>query len=124
MNRRTFSPPAIVLGLLIGLILLSVPGDPAFGETVEATQWAPYLEWTLEKQTHRGNPYDIRATVTFTHTHTGDRHVTETFYDGGETWKFRFTGGRSRPPAPTPTWTARRAPSSSVRTRTRSSAGS
>lgn len=94
MTRRTFVQPAVVSTLLFGLILLSAPGDPAFGEPVEATQWAPHVEWTVEKRAHRGNPYDIRATVTFTHTQTGDQHVTETFYDGGETWKFRFTGTR------------------------------
>jgi len=59
------------------------------------TQWSPFLEWSLENPSFAGNPYDLIATVTFTHTGVGESHTTEMFYDGGNTWKYRFTGTRS-----------------------------
>lgn len=58
-------------------------------------QWSPYLEWAIQNPTHSGNPYDLIATVTFTHTDSGETRVTEMFYDGGGTWKFRFTATKS-----------------------------
>jgi len=79
--------PALAL-----ILLLSMAGSSR-GDTVEATQWGPYLEWSLTKRAYRGDPYDIRATVTFTHA-AGEQRVTETFYDGAKTWKFRFVGSR------------------------------
>ena len=59
-----------------------------------ATQWAPYVEWSLSNSTYSGNPYDLIATATFVHNGSGETHTTEMFYDGGNTWKFRFTGTR------------------------------
>jgi len=56
-----------------------------------AAQWIP-LEWSLENPTHRGNPYDLIAAVRFVHSKSGEKHTTEMFYDGDNTWKFRFTG--------------------------------
>lgn len=56
-------------------------------------QWSP-LEWRLENPTFKGNPYDLIATVTFVHSKSGEKHTTEMFYDGENTWKFRFTGTR------------------------------
>ena len=83
---------AAVLALVVAL--LSVTPVSSGGETVEGTQWAPYLEWSLAKTAYRGDPYDVSAIVTFTHTASGRQRVTETFYDGNKTWKFRFTGTR------------------------------
>lgn len=54
------------------------------------TQWVP-LEWSVEAANVAGNPFDVIATVTFTHT-SGEVRQTEMFYNGGSTWKFRFTG--------------------------------
>ncbi|QXD16198.1 DUF5060 domain-containing protein [Rhodocaloribacter litoris] len=56
------------------------------------TLWAPYLEWEVENPSYSGNPFDLVATVTFTHSASGATHTTEMFYDGGDTWKWRFTG--------------------------------
>ncbi len=56
------------------------------------TLWAPYLEWEVTNPTYSGNPFDLVATVTFTHSTSGATHTTEMFYDGGDTWKWRFTG--------------------------------
>lgn len=58
------------------------------------TQWAPYLEWRLSKASHQGNPYDVVATATFTHDSSGERRTTGMYYDGGDTWAFRFTATR------------------------------
>ncbi|NIV92486.1 DUF5060 domain-containing protein, partial [candidate division KSB1 bacterium] len=39
--------------------------------------------------------FDLVATVTFVHNASGQTHTTEMFYDGDDTWKFRFTGTRT-----------------------------
>lgn len=57
--------------------------------------WAPYLEWSLENPGYQGNPFDLIAEVTFTHTESGEVRRTQMFYAGGHTWKFRFTGTRT-----------------------------
>jgi hypothetical protein len=59
-----------------------------------ARQWAPFAEWSLPNPTWEGNPFDVAASVAFRHPASGESHVTGMFYDGGETWKFRFTGTR------------------------------
>ncbi|MBL1276870.1 MAG: DUF5060 domain-containing protein [Ectothiorhodospiraceae bacterium] len=59
------------------------------------TMWAPYIEWTLDNTTYSGNPFDLVASVTFTHSDSGETHITEMFYAGGTNWKFRFTGTRT-----------------------------
>ena len=59
------------------------------------TQWGPFLEWRLENRSYPDDPFDLIATVTFTHPASGTQHTTETFYAGGSTWKFRFTGTRT-----------------------------
>ncbi len=52
--------------------------------------WQP-LEWSVENTSWSDNPFDLVAAVTFTHS-SGASHETEMFYDGDDTWKFRFTG--------------------------------
>jgi PKD repeat protein len=56
--------------------------------------WEP-VEWSLENTTYSGNPFDLDATVTFTHTASGESRRTGIFYDGNNMWKFRFTGTRT-----------------------------
>jgi hypothetical protein len=58
------------------------------------TLWSPYLEWSLPSANFSGNPFDVVATVTFVHTESGERRVTEMFYAGDDAWKFRFAGTR------------------------------
>lgn len=55
-----------------------------------ATIWQ-YEEWELENPSWDGNPFDVVAEVTATHT-SGAKREFEMFYDGGTSWKFRFTG--------------------------------
>jgi len=58
------------------------------------TMWAPYLEWRLKNPSWSGNPFDLVATVTFKHLDSGEKRTTEMFYNGNNTWKFRFAGTR------------------------------
>lgn len=71
----------------------SVIVPASFGQN-ETTMWSPTLEWTVENDTHEGNPFDIIAKVRFTHESGENKRVTEMFYVGDDTWKFRFTGSR------------------------------
>jgi Domain of unknown function (DUF5060)/Protein of unknown function (DUF4038) len=57
--------------------------------------WAPFLEWSLSNPSYKGNPFDVIAKATFEHRPSGEKRVTEMFYDGGKTWKFRFTGTKT-----------------------------
>ncbi|MCH8040993.1 MAG: tandem-95 repeat protein [Nitrospinae bacterium] len=87
---------------IVQILLLSlVPIEQAKGNHLDrvGTQWAPFLEWSLDNPTFSGNPYDLIASGTFVHTGSGETRTTEMFYAGGTTWKFRFTGTR------TGTWT-------------------
>jgi len=86
------------------------PGGTPKGSVWDFTTWAgsgnkdlgekngvmwEYLEWNLVNPSWSGNPFDLVATVTFTHTPSGSTHTTEMFYDGSNTWKFRFTGAKT-----------------------------
>ncbi|HEX6387289.1 MAG TPA: DUF5060 domain-containing protein [Anaerolineae bacterium] len=57
-------------------------------------QWTPYLEWSLTNTTYEGNPYDLVARATFVHRDSGESRTTGMFYDGDDTWRFRFTATR------------------------------
>jgi len=65
-------------------------GDKDLGEKT-GLMWE-FLEWEVANPSWSGNAFDVVATVTFTHTNTGSTRTTEMFYDGSNTWKFRFTG--------------------------------
>ena len=58
------------------------------------TQWAPFLEWSVQNPTFEGNPFDVLAAATFVHADSGEKRTTEMFHDGSSAWKFRFTGTR------------------------------
>ncbi|MDP6468226.1 MAG: DUF5060 domain-containing protein [Pirellulaceae bacterium] len=59
-----------------------------------AALWAPYIEWSLPNPTFDGNAFDVIATATFVHEQTGQKRTTGMFYDGKDSWRFRFTGTR------------------------------
>jgi hypothetical protein len=81
----------VALVVAVGLLALTARADA--GELDRnGTQWAPFLEWSIESPTHEGNPYDLVATATFVHEASGEKRTTGMFYAGGDTWKFRFTG--------------------------------
>jgi hypothetical protein len=52
------------------------------------------LEWSVGCVSCSGNLFGVLATVTFTHSDSGEKRVTEMFYDKDKMWKFRFTGTR------------------------------
>ena len=58
----------------------------------EGTLWAPFIEWEVTNPSFEVNPFDVLATVTFTHESSGATHRTEMFYDENNTWKWRFSG--------------------------------
>lgn len=94
---------APVASTLFGVVLVLLTSPPLWAGTLDrtGTQWAPYIEWTVENSTYSGNPFDLIATATFVHGASGETHTTELFYDGGSSWKFRFTGTRQG------TWTVK-----------------
>ena len=72
------------------MILLTAPEASAVtGMDQHGKQWVP-LEWTLAAPAVKGNPFDVDATVTFTHS-SGRQITTGIFYAGKDMWKFRFT---------------------------------
>lgn len=94
----TESKNLLVVALLTTIGLATLLGAlPSYAQ--QTTLWSPYVEWSVSNSSWSGNPFDVVATVTFVHPGSGETRVTEMFYTGGETWKFRFTGTR------TGTWT-------------------
>ena len=91
---------ALFLAAIVGISAASgdeperliAPG--AFGEHSTTTMWSPTLEWTLENASYDGNPFDLVARATFRHESGDEIRVTEMFYVGDDTWRFRFTGTR------------------------------
>jgi hypothetical protein len=83
------------LGLCLASLVATTPGYAQSLPDRAGTQWAPYLEWSLNYPGYSGNPYDVVASATFKHAESGDTHTTGMFYAGGTTWKFRFTGTRT-----------------------------
>ena len=81
--------------LLCGaLLIFAIPVIWAedFGER-DARMWE-FTEFSVNNPAWQGNPFDVVATVTFTHP-SGDIRTTEMFYADEDTWKFRFTGVRT-----------------------------
>jgi hypothetical protein len=50
-------------------------------------------EWSITTTDYTGDPYDVHAIATFTHTDTGTYQV-PLYYAGSNTFKYRFTGPR------------------------------
>ena len=61
----------------------------------EGTLWGSFIEWTVNNSSYDGNPFDVNAEVLFTHENSNEVRKTEMFYDGNNTWKFRFTGTKT-----------------------------
>ncbi|MFO7956095.1 MAG: DUF5060 domain-containing protein [Candidatus Brocadiia bacterium] len=79
----------IFIGMLTAMTDAARPDD--WSRT--ARQWTP-VKWEIPNPDWEGNPFDVEASVRFSHDETGERHVTGMFYDGEGTWRFRFTGTR------------------------------
>ncbi|NQT53185.1 DUF5060 domain-containing protein [bacterium] len=83
----------LAFGLVSGVLAGQVASARSSVRT--GTQWAPFLQWSVKNATYRGNPFDVEAAATFGHKESGRRHTTGLFYDGEDTWRFRFTGART-----------------------------
>lgn len=95
-NYHTHRPGMVVM------LVLALSWTDATALATEAdeldrvgTLWAPYVEWSIENPSWSGNPFDLEAGATFVHKDSGQQRTTPMFYDGGNTWKFRFTATRS-----------------------------
>jgi len=78
--------------LFLGLISLTlISCKPQVFEDKAILQWET-AEWSSNIESHEGNPFDIEANVTFTNDASGTTVKTAMFFDGNNTWKFRFTG--------------------------------
>ena len=76
---------------LYQLVILCILFTPVLASSETAKLWEP-VTWTFRNPGYSGNPFDLVAKAIFTHTPTGKKIQTELFYDGGDTWKLRFTG--------------------------------
>ncbi len=56
------------------------------------TLFTPVLEWSLDNPDYDGNPFDLVASATFTHTASAEQRTVGMFYAGSTVWKFRFSG--------------------------------
>ncbi|NBB95873.1 MAG: DUF5060 domain-containing protein [Planctomycetes bacterium] len=65
--------------------MLSVSG-PGSAELFE------FAEFHVDNPSYGGNAFDVEADVQFTHAGSGQTVDVDMFYDGGDDWKFRFTG--------------------------------
>lgn len=95
-SRIPSRPFRIAARLVVAALLCVLPLETIAAGPLDktGTQWAPCLEWELPNPSYDGNPFDLVASVTFLHGESGEKRVTGMFYDGGKSWKFRFTGTR------------------------------
>ena len=77
------------------ILLTGIRGAAAGTLDRTGTLWAPYLEWDLANPSWSGNPFDLLASVTFTHASSGEIRSTEMFYVRDGTWSFRFAATRT-----------------------------
>jgi hypothetical protein len=98
MQRKHLTFLCFLFGLLF-LLFIASSSQPVLAQESPlgdktGVMWE-YLEWSLTNSSWSGNPFDLVATVTFTHQDSGETRTTEMFYGGDNTWKFRFTGTRT-----------------------------
>lgn len=79
---------------VMGLCLLSTWLAAADFGSRNATQWGPFQEWTTQASVS-GNPYDLVSWAHFTHADSGETRKSLLFYDGGTTFRWRFTAPRT-----------------------------
>lgn len=85
-------PPASYFILIFTILLISNQTQAHHLGNKQAHMWE-YIEYSLDNPTWSANPFDLVATVTFTHDK--EQRVTEMFYVGNNSWNFRFTGTRT-----------------------------
>lgn len=82
---------------LIGIAMFCALASTGLAQQADKSTalWAPYVEWSFDNPSFSGNAFDLEATATFVHQTSGETRTTGLFYDGGTTWKLRFTGTRT-----------------------------
>ncbi len=73
-----------------GDVYLPIVKQPLFGLNPEEIVVARPVDIAFNNPSFSGNPFDLVATVTFTHQGSSAMHVTEMFYMGGNEWRVRF----------------------------------
>ena len=95
--QRIFTIPPLkplpVAGYYL-LFIITLGPSLGYGQDRTGAVWET-LEWSVNNGDYTGNPYDLIATVTFKHQGSGTQRVTEMFYDGDNTWHWRFTGTKT-----------------------------
>ena len=87
--------------LLVAWAAIVLLGGQAFAsdtralDTQQGVLWQPFVEWSLTMTEEVAQPFDVEATVVFSHVGSDARHATQMFYADGDTWSFRFTATRS-----------------------------
>ncbi len=94
--NRQKNTAVLVFYVMAGLFSPIHPLD--FGTKV-GRLFEPYLEWQIDNVSYSGNPHDVIAHVAFSHQGSSENRTTEMFYDGNDTYRFRFSGTQ------TGTWT-------------------
>jgi hypothetical protein len=90
-TNRTF---LFFIGFLLAGVILGVGSADAESPLDRMARVFEVVEWSFENPGWSGNPFDLPATSTCTHDGTGRVITTPMFYDGGDTWRFRFTPTR------------------------------
>lgn len=94
-KRRTIKRLILVCVAVLSLDVGMVVHAQVAGEADKTAVMWQMVEWSLNNPSHTGNPFDLVAKVSFHHESGEETRVTEMFYDGDDTWKFRFTGTRT-----------------------------
>lgn len=85
--------PGQCVFLMLMVFFAFTPGFAGDFATTTTRMWETE-QWEIKKASWSKNPFDIRATVTFTHESGKETRSTETFYDGQNSWQFRFAATR------------------------------
>lgn len=91
MDARTMPLRRIAIPMLIVTTTAIYQAGAVHQSERTATLWTPVQEWAVNNPQFSDNPFDIEGAATFTHEATGRTHTTGLFYDGGTTWRFRFS---------------------------------
>ncbi len=83
----------LTASIIIIILLFTVGERPTQARDIQATgnQLEP-MDLTFNNPSWSGNPYDLIATVTFSHASSDLTRTTEMFYAGNDEWKARFAG--------------------------------
>lgn len=93
---RTGGRRLLVAGITLALLANhALASDARTFDPQHGVLWVPFLEWSLTMTEPVVQPFDVEATVVFSHDGSDARHTTRMFYAGDDTWSFRFTATRS-----------------------------